>query len=293
MESLSNQQPETAVHEAESPTGLIDSLDSIPPLPATAAKLLQIASDPDVEIDALAAVIERDPPLAARMLGVANSAFYAPRRPVLNIKQAIVGVLGLNMVRNMAVGMAVSGRLDTRSCPGFDLERYWVLALGTADLAGGLARASTTAEAPDPDAAYLTALLHNIGELVLAYLWPERTDAALTRAAADPELPPWAHEREVVGIDRWTAGARLARHWGLPSLLAECIEAYPGAGEPAGQSGATLRLVRAARIWLEGVMAGRDDILRVAGVDDTYCEYRSTGFVERYEALRTLARSMH
>lgn len=281
------------MQDAESPTGLIDSLDSIPPLPATAARLLQMASDPDVEIDALVAVIERDPPLSARMLGVANSAFYAPRRPVLSIKQAIVGVLGLNMVRNMAVGMAVTGRLDTRSCPGFDLERYWVLALGTADLAGGLARASSAAEAPDPDAAYLAALLHNIGELLLAYLWPERTDAAIARAATDPSLSPWAHERELVGIDRWEAGARLARHWGLPALLADCIAAFPEPGEPPGQAGATLRLVRAARAWLEGVMGGREDILRVAGVDDTYCEYRSSGFIERYEALRTLARSMH
>jgi HD-like signal output (HDOD) protein len=281
------------VQKAESPTGLIDRLDSIPPLPATAAKLMQMASDPDVEIDALAALIERDPPLSARMLGVANSAFYAPRRPVLNIKQAIVGVLGLNMVRNMAVGMAVTGRLDVGACPAFDLERYWVLALGTADLAGGLARAASVADAPDPDAAYLTALLHNIGELVMAYLWPEQTDAAIARAAADPGLAAWAHEREVVGIDRWEAGARLARHWGLPPLLAECIEAYPAPGEPQGQVGATLRLVRSARAWLEGVMVGREEVLRVAGVDDTYCEYRSTGFLERYEALRTLARSMH
>lgn len=286
-------QAEAAVHEADTPTASIDSLDSIPPLPATATKLLQMASDPDVDIDALAKVIECDPPLSARMLGVANSAFYAPRRPVLNIKQAIVGVLGLNMVRNMAVGMAVTGRLDTRSCQSFDLERYWVLALGTADLAGGLARASSNADAPDPDAAYLVALLHNLGELLLAYLWPERTDAAIARAAADPALPAWAHEREVVGIDRWAAGARLARHWGLPPLLAECIEAYPGTGEPAGQAGATLRLVRAARVWLEGVMGGREDMLRVAGVDDTYCEYRSSGFLERYPSLQTLARSMH
>ena len=84
-------------------------VESIPPLPATASTLLVMAADPDVEMEALALVIERDPPLSARLLGVANSAFYSPPRPVMTIKDAIIRALGMNMVRNLALGMALRG----------------------------------------------------------------------------------------------------------------------------------------------------------------------------------------
>jgi hypothetical protein len=53
-----------------------------------------------------------------------------------------------------------------------------------------------------------------------------------------------------------------------------------------------IHLVRAARCWLAGVVAGRPGTLQATGVDMAYCEHRATDFLDRYDALRVLARSM-
>ena len=278
----------TVDHSSSNYQALI-RVEAIPPLPATANALLQLLTDPDVEIDELVAVIERDPPLMARLMGIANSAFYAPRQPVTTLKSAIVTVLGLNMVRNVAFGMALTGGLSVKNCPRFDLTRYWVLALGTADLSAGLARAANLPRVPAPDAIYLSGLLHNIGELLLAYLWPVEVDRALSELALDPLAELTSVLRKAIGIDHWMAGAFLARHWQLPAFVADDIE---GLARVNADSTSSVRLLNAARRWVAGVAAGCPDTLRLDGVDAAYCEYRSTSFIDRFGALEQIAVGM-
>jgi len=263
------------------------TVEAVPPLPATAAQLLLIAANPDAEVDDLVAVIERDPPLTARLIGIANSAFYAPRVPVLNLREAIIRVLGLNIVRNIAFGMSLTGGLSCRHCPRFDLTRYWVTALGTADLCSGLVRAADIADLPDPDAAYLVGLLHNLGELLLVHLWPRQMDEAFRRLEEQPEQTLEQLERELIGLDHWAAGAFLARHWQLPAVVGDTIA---GLAEPDKEGGEPLvGLLLAARRWLLVALSGRAVPLHAEGVDAGYCEYRSTAFLERFDKLRNLA----
>ena len=267
------------------------SVDSLPPMSATASRLLAMANDPDVEIEALAATIGQDPPLTAKVLGIANSAYYAPRRAVLTVKDAIIQVLGLRMVGNLSFGIALNGPMTTTACEHFDLTRYWLIALGTADLAGGLARAASVVDGPDPDAAYLVGLLHNLGELLLVHLRPREVNQILVEMAERPEQDPIELERAAFGIDRWAAGALLARHWELPAVVGDSIEQLAAAHD--GEPSPMVYLLNAARRWVEGVAGGRSDPLNVLGVEEAYCEYRSASFVEGYDALKTLAASLH
>ena len=267
------------------------SVDSLPPMSATASRLLAMATDPDVEIEDLAATIEQDPPLTAKVLGIANSAYYAPRRAVLTVKDAIIQVLGLRMVSNLAFGIALNGPMNTAGCERFDLTRYWVIALGTADLAGGLARAASVVDAPDPDAAYLAGLLHNLGELLLVHLRPHEMNQILGELAERPGQDPVELEQAAFGIDRWGAGALLARHWELPAVVGDSIEQLATAHNT--DPSPMVYLLAAARRWIEGVAAGRTDPLNLIGVDEAYCEYRSASFIDGYDALKTLAASLH
>lgn len=264
------------------------AVESIPPLSPTAAELLMLAADPDVDIARLAEVIERDPPLTARLIGIANSAFYSPRQPVLTIKNAIVSVLGLDLVRNMAFGMALTGGFSSAGCRSFDLAEYWLVALGTADLASGLARAATVENAPDPDTTYLVGLLHNIGLLLLVHLRPAEMDAALQRAKQEPEKRLFEHERDLLGTDHWAAGAFLSRHWELPAVVGDCIDQLYD-NVPISKHPVLVELLRTTRRWLLTVIAGRPDVLRAACVEDVYTDYRSQNFLDRYDALKMLA----
>jgi HD-like signal output (HDOD) protein len=267
-------------------------VESLPPIPATAARLLMMAADPDVDIDDLAVVIERDPPLASRVVGIANSAFYSPRQPVTSVRESIIQVLGLNMVRNMAFGMALTGGLSTVACPRFDLTNYWTVALGTADLVNGFARAADADGMADPDTAYLAGLLHNIGELLLVHVFPKEMDESLRRVEADPDSDLATHLQALIGTDQWDAGAFLMRHWQLPPIVSVTVESL---ADPAAvpRNRPLVRLIDATRRWIAAMIAGRVHELEIDGVEDAYRRYRTNVFSERFDDLRHLAQSMH
>ena len=84
-------------------------LEHLPPLTPVATRLLAVTSDPDLAINELAAIIEQDPPLTARILGLANSAFFGQVNPIFKVEHAIIRVLGLNMVRSLALSIALTG----------------------------------------------------------------------------------------------------------------------------------------------------------------------------------------
>ena len=116
-------------------------------------------------------------------------------------------------------------------------------------------------------------------------------DEALRRLGEDPVSSLEEHERAVIGTDHWAAGAFLARHWQLPAIIGASIERFGDHDEPR-DGRQTIHLVRAARAWLTGLVAGGDAPLHVFGVDEAYCARRSTEYADRYEALRVMARSM-
>lgn len=266
-------------------------VESIPPLRGTAAQLIRLAADPDVAVDILASVIERDPPLTARLIGIANSAYYAPRQPVRQVHDAIVRVLGLNLVRNIACGAALAGGLSTAACRRFDLQRYWVMALGSADLAAALARAARCANELDVDQVYQLGLLHNLGELLLVHVFPAEMDQALSRAADDAPLTGQIDaERQLLGVDHWQAGEVLARHWGLPPSISENLAGF--GRDPVADDWSELRIARAAQRWVERAVRGRTDALRVEGVANSACDARMRAFLDRLDDLHRLARAM-
>lgn len=275
--------------ENPTPGDVALDVDTLPPLPATAGQLLELLVDPDVDVTRLATVIERDPPLSARLVGIANSAYYAPRQPVTTVKSAIVGVLGLNVVRNVTFGLAIAGGLKLDRVAGFDLGVYWVMALGTADMASGLARVAGTPEAPDPDELYLSGLLHNLGELLLAHRWPERVGEVAHRLQQETGATRESLERDIIGVDRWTAGSALARHWQLPAFVAEDMATMMPERVPGSLRA---RLLRASRDWVAGVASGQPAMLRVGGLDETHCDYRSNDFLDRFDGLASMARSL-
>ncbi|MEM9314883.1 MAG: HDOD domain-containing protein, partial [Pseudomonadota bacterium] len=110
-------------------------LRTLAPLPATSQLLLEMLSDPELDMLRLAAVVEQTPALAARILGVANSAFFAHARDVRDVPDAIIRVLGLHLVRDLSISFALSQPFDLRDCPRFDALRYWSSAMESAVLA--------------------------------------------------------------------------------------------------------------------------------------------------------------
>lgn len=206
-----------------SPHARVQDILLLPPLPAIALKLLQLVSREDCDIQKLAHLIEQDPGIAARIIGIANSAYFARPTPVCSVADAIVRVLGLNLVRGIAIGIALSKPFDPGACPEFQLERYWHRAMSSATLAAQLA---PLAHLPETAHAclFLSGLLHNLGQLVLAHAFPDRMSQVFRVWAQRSGQSLLALESQYLAMTEVEAGTLVARRWQLPAGVSDVIE---------------------------------------------------------------------
>jgi HD-like signal output (HDOD) protein len=205
------------------PHARVQDILLLPPLPAIAIKLLELVGREDCDIQILSRLIEQDPGIAARIVGIANSAYFARPSPVCSVADAIVRVLGLNLVRGIAIGIALSKPFDPAACPDFQLERYWYRAMCSANLAAQLA---PLAHLPETAHAclFLSGLLHNLGQLVLAHAFPDRMSQVFRSWAQSPGQSLLALESQHLAMNEIEAGALIARRWQLPNGVSDVIE---------------------------------------------------------------------
>jgi len=198
-------------------------LQHLPPLSPIAQRLLQEFARDDVAIAKLAAIIEQDPALAARLVGVANSAYFATKEKVYTVADAIIRVLGLKLVRSLAVGIALSSPFNVHGCQAFELDRYWYCSMQTAALAARLG--SRVVAGPSVrDVLFLAGLLHNLGQLALVHVFPEQMCLILQTLRTDPLANCEAMQRSILGLDEHQAAVAIGHKWHLPYTILRIIE---------------------------------------------------------------------
>lgn len=202
----------------------VRDLPNLPAIPLAAQQILAALQKDTITIGQLVAVIEADPALMSRIIGVANSAYFGAGQKIYSVHDAITRVLGTNNVFSIALSVVLAGPFKANKCPGFHLELYWAEALKTAILTQTLA-AHVKNRTPDLEKkGYLCGLLHNIGLLVLAHTFPDKVSQVFAIEAAEPERDITKIEDRLIGIDRRHAGAILARKWELPDEIYAVIE---------------------------------------------------------------------
>ncbi len=189
----------------------------LPTAPAIAARILDAVRDDGESYHALAGVIATDPALAARLLSVANSSLYAPPSQITRIEQAIA-LLGLNLVKNIALSFAVVRGLETNSQFGFDFSRFLKQAVTGAVAAEMIANRIGHLN----EDLFASALLQDVGMLVFALVAPKEYARVLEEEASSPEHLCVLEARSF-GCDHQELGAEILSRWGLPESLAAPI----------------------------------------------------------------------
>jgi HD-like signal output (HDOD) protein len=217
----------------------IKKLSSLPPIPYVAHEILLTLNDSDANINKIAGALSREPGLTAKLVAMANSAFYMRQRPAYSVDEAIVR-LGIARVRGVAVSILLAEQFDPRQCKGFKADRYWHDAVSTAFCATRLARYVTISASQE--AMYLCGLVHNIGLLVLAYLYPREMSMFLLEKEANPSIKLTELEKINLGVDHHEASALLLGQWKMPEEIAVVSGQYPNrcANTPYTQEGALL-----------------------------------------------------
>ncbi len=196
----------------------INKLNALPAMPAIAQKLLALALDTDEGETQLLRLIEQDPLIAAKIIGLANSPLFGASRKVNSVSDATM-LLGLTRVKSVAIGIATMSAVT--KFPGGLLKAndLWQHSMAIALAMRAIARAMPARTRPLDDQIFLAGLLHDIGYMALSFLDTPASDALHSQLQNNPEKPVLEIEQELIGMTHGEIGARLGQHWDLPEEI--------------------------------------------------------------------------
>lgn len=201
-------------------TDLVQDISGLVTLPDVYLRINELIEDPNSSSNDIARVVKQDANFTIRLLKLANSALYSFPSAIDSVEKAIA-VIGTAQVRNLALSLSVARSFAGLPNDLVSMANFWKHSLLCALSARHLAK---VARRCDPDALFTAGLLHDIGELIIFNRLPEQAKQALLDVLdADGVLPIHQAEQATMGFDHSLVGGELARAWGLPPLLEECI----------------------------------------------------------------------
>jgi HD-like signal output (HDOD) protein len=196
---------------------IVAKTTDLPTIPAAAIKVMRETQSSSSSAASVAKIIVTDQALSARVLRLANSAYYGLSRRIVDLPEAVV-VLGMKSVKNLAL---VAGTYPWMQRPvtGYCLgpAEMWRHAFGTAVASQIIARVSGKAS---EDVSFTAGLLHDLGKVALS-VWIENKMGAILLYAGREEISFDEAERRVLGYDHCQVGYHLATNWNLPEELCE------------------------------------------------------------------------
>lgn len=192
---------------------------ALPAVPKIVHELIDSFNSEDISIDEIAKKIAADPVLSARLLRLANSAYYHVSRTVGTVNDAMT-MLGFVTVRTLVISSGLTG--GYKSMPGLDLTQFWRYGLHTAAVAGWLAKKVGI----NGDQAFTVGLMHCIGQLVMHAGMPEPM-LHLDKQANPMDARRLDMETASFGYNFAAVGAELARQWRFPQPFVDAIKHFP------------------------------------------------------------------
>lgn len=190
-------------------------VQDLPTLPVIVEKILEKTEDDRSSAADLTELLERDHAISARLLRLANSAFYGLPNTVGSVRQAVV-VLGFSETRCLALATSVFDAIMKRSQSAFDPLDFWMHSFGAAK-AAQLLSASGSCEGEKGEW-FAAGLLHDLGKYVLA-ITLKREYRAVVDEARETKKPLTEVERDRLGITHARAGQWLMEKWRLPRAI--------------------------------------------------------------------------
>lgn len=266
-------------------TELIErAIDQLPTLSVVATRLLQISGADRADMTEIVRMIESDPALSARLVGLCRRADKGLGDRITTARRAVL-MLGFDAVRSAALSVSVydvvrrsaAERAESTDHPAFDRDGFWRHSICVACACELIAQTHPRLRL-QPQEAFLCGLLHAVGKMALDHVLPRAYDnvvrQAMRRGAAVAPI-----ERAILGVDHLTAGRRIAQHWCLPDNVVKVVGGDMEPEPPAGPDGvivpgssrtdAVTGVVRAAKAlcrWLNLGWACEFDVPQHPGV---------------------------
>lgn len=198
---------------------IVEAVNDLPALPSVVTRVIQLTDDPNSTAQDINNVLNQDQAITARVLRLANSAFYGYTRRINTVTDAVV-FMGFKTIRSIVIAASVSDILN-QEIAGYALEygELWKHSQCTAMAARLIAR---KVKFPTLDLAYTAGLLHDIGKVILNRTMKDAYFEVVEKVS-EGEIPFNQVEDEILGFNHAVVGAKVAAKWNLPDQLVEAI----------------------------------------------------------------------
>ncbi len=198
---------------------ILRTVEDLPPMPQVAQKARQVISNPDSNFKDLAKVIETDQAIAAKVLKIANSAYYGSVGNVSSVQQASI-VLGTKTLIEL-LNLACASSLLSKTLKGYDLaaEDLWKHSLA---VAAGSRIIAEKKRAELTEDAFSAGLIHDVGKLILDRYIFERKKAFEKAVRKGTESFHNA-EKKVLGFDHGEIASEVCDKWKIPQHISQAI----------------------------------------------------------------------
>jgi len=197
----------------------IQRLEYIPTLPIIFRKIIQTLNDPNSSAKDLKNVIVNDQSISAKVINLANSAYFGFNRRITEITKAIV-VIGFKTVKNIVLSISIIDTVkkisDSRE---FDRTEFWYNSVGTAQTTVNL---GNFLNITNKESLFVCGLLHDIGKVMMDYFYPDQYDKVIEKGKESVQ-DIYKIEEDVFGFDHTEAGFWISQNWEFPEILSYSI----------------------------------------------------------------------
>lgn len=219
---------QAATFPALDPLDIIQLEVRLPPLPAVMLELQSVLHRSNFSADQIASVIAKDPALTVWLLKLVNSPYYGFAAKVSTISRA-VALVGTRQIQTLAIGGALNSLAVLLPKGLLNLTLFWRHSLAVGIAAQELWRLSGRQES---EQLFVSGLLHDCGQLALAYVAPQVV-TALNKSYAIDAGPGYVVERNRLNFDHARLGGMLLHRWNMPLPLVIAVLRHHEVVEPA------------------------------------------------------------
>lgn len=179
-------------------------------------RIKELIDDETSSIDDIADVILLDPALTGSILKLANSSFFNYPGKIDTISKAVL-VLGITEVYNLVIAFFTQKAFKNMKADPSYLDDFWCKSVDCALIVKFI---GSKLGIPNAERLFILGLLHNLGELIVQQLTPNKFEDVNDVVALDL---PWDKQKFVLDFTYGDCTANLLKHWQLPFVIIEPI----------------------------------------------------------------------
>ena len=263
---------------------LVAQISALPSLPALYLEMEQAIQSQDGSVDRIAEIISRDVGMTAKVLQLANSAYFGLPQTVNSPKEAVFHI-GLKALEPLVLVVHIFAQFRNASHFRRFLDELLLHSQATAGIAEGICKREGGDRAMGGHAS-LAGMLHDCGKLILADNFPEEYERALALSGQE-RMPLWQAEERVFGVHHGSIGAYLLGTWGIPDPIIKALAFHHHPGSCPQDRFTVLTAVHAA----DALEPGNKTVGERAGLlDEGYLS--AAGLRDRLPEWQALAQAV-